>query len=112
VSLTLGDPAGYVAIAGLTLITVVTRGFMFLSQKEWPLPDWLHEGLRYAPLAALVAVAVPETLGTQGVWLDSWHDPKLWGGLSALAMARWRAGVLGPLVVGMAVYAALRLWSA
>jgi len=112
VSLTLGDPAGYVAIAGLTLITVVTRGFMFLSQKEWPLPDWLHEGLRYAPLAALVAVAVPETLGTQGVWLDSWHDPKLWGGLSALAMARWRAGVLGPMVVGMAVYAALRLWSA
>jgi branched-subunit amino acid transport protein len=108
-SVNLGDPMGYVAIAGLTLITVVTRGFMFLSQKEWPLPGWLHEGLRYAPMAALVAVAVPETLGTQGVWLNSWHDAKLWGGLAALAMARWRAGVLGPMVAGMAVYALLRL---
>ena len=104
-----GDPMGYVAIVGLALITVVTRGFLFLSRQEWPMPGWLHEGLRYAPMAALVAVAVPETVGTQGVWLNSWHDPKLWGGLAALAMARWRAGVLGPMVVGMAVYAALRV---
>ena len=36
-----------------------TRGFFFLSSREVPIPDWLRQGLRYAPLAAMAAVVVP-----------------------------------------------------
>ena len=44
---------GVLTIIGLTLITIVTRGFFFLTQREIPIPEWLRQGLRYAPLAAL-----------------------------------------------------------
>ena len=44
------------AIAGLTALTVLTRGFFLLTEREIPIPDWLREGLRYAPLAALAAI--------------------------------------------------------
>ena len=51
----------------LTVVTVVlffltsashallTRGFFFIGEREIPIPPWLRQGLRYAPLAALAA---------------------------------------------------------
>ena len=50
---------GVIAIVGLALITIVTRGFFLFPEREVPLPAWLQQGLRYAPLAALVAVIAP-----------------------------------------------------
>ena len=47
-------------IAGLTVVTVVTRGFFFMSSKPWHLPGWAQRGLQYAPIAALSAVIAPE----------------------------------------------------
>ena len=51
-------PAWYttIGIAGLAVVTVVTRGFFLLSDREIELPPWAVQGLRYAPIAALVAV--------------------------------------------------------
>ncbi len=57
---------GTIAIIGLALLTVLTRAFFLLPERELPLPDWLQQGLRYAPLAALVAVVAPEIVLTQG----------------------------------------------
>ena len=54
------------AILGLAVITVGTRGFFLYPEQELPLPGWLKQGLRYAPLAALAAVVAPEVLMTQG----------------------------------------------
>src|SRR5688572_5632952 len=50
------------AIAGLALLTLLSRGFFLLPEREVPLPDWLRQGMRYAPLAALVAVIAPEVV--------------------------------------------------
>ena len=47
-------------IVGMTVITVVTRCFFFISEREWRLPSWAQRGLQYAPIAALSAVVVPE----------------------------------------------------
>ena len=44
------------AILGLTVITVATRGFFLYPERDLPLPEWLRQGLRYAPLAAIAAV--------------------------------------------------------
>ena len=48
-----------IAIVGLAFITVGTRGFFLYPDRDLPLPDWLKQGLRYAPLAALAAVIAP-----------------------------------------------------
>ena len=28
------------AILGMTAISVITRGFFFISEREWTLPEW------------------------------------------------------------------------
>ena len=42
-----------IAILGLAVITLLTRSFFFISEREIPLPRWVERGLRYAPIAAL-----------------------------------------------------------
>ena len=97
------------AILGLAVITVATRGFFLYPDRELPLPDWLRQGLRYAPLAALAAVVVPEVLLTQGHLLTTWKDARLFAVAAATAWFFWRRGILGTIVVGTGVMVALRL---
>jgi len=99
----------FVAILGLTAITVVTRGFFLLSEREWPLPVWANRGLRYAPLAALAAVIAPEVLLTDGVLLDTWRSPRLFAALAGTLYFWWQRGILGTIVVGTATMLALKL---
>ncbi|RVU47763.1 AzlD domain-containing protein [Rubrivivax rivuli] len=98
-----------VAVIGLTVITVVTRGFFFLSRREIPLPDWLRQGLRYAPLAAMAAVVVPEVVMSQGQLIGTWQDARLFAVVAGAAWFWWRRGILGTILVGMAVLLPLRL---
>ena len=74
-----------IAIAGLAVITLLTRGFFLCPERELPLPGWLMQGLRYAPLAALVAVVAPEVVMTQGRLIDTWMDARLPAVLAATA---------------------------
>jgi len=97
------------AIVGMTAITLVTRGFFFLQRAQWPVPGWLLEGLRYAPLAAMVAVVAPEVVMTQGQLVNTWKDPRLFGAAAATAWYFWRRDMLGTIVAGTAVLLALRL---
>lgn len=97
-------------IAGLTVITVVARAFFFLSERELVLPDWVKRGLRYAPLAALAAVVVPELVMTQGMLVtEPWRDARLYAAAAATAYFFWRRDILGTIVTGMAVLLPLRL---
>ena len=98
-----------ITIVGLALLTVTTRGFFFLSEREIPIPEWLRQGLRYAPLAALAAVVVPEVVMTQGQLIHTWHDARLFATAAAAAWFCWRRGILGTILVGMAVLLPLRL---
>jgi branched-subunit amino acid transport protein len=100
---------GVVAIAGLALITVVTRGFFLLPDRDLPLPNWLQQGLRYAPLAALVAVVAPEVMMTQGHLIGSWADARLPAVGVSTAYFYWRRDILGTIVSGTAVLLVLKL---
>lgn len=96
--------------AGLTVITVVARCFFFLSERELVLPEWVKRGLRYAPLAALAAVVVPEIVMTQGrLVAEPWADARVLAAAAATAYYFWRRGILGTIVTGMAVLLPLRL---
>jgi branched-subunit amino acid transport protein len=97
------------AIAGMTLITVVTRCFFLLPKRALPLPPWALQGLRYAPLAALVAVIAPEIVLTDGALVATWQDARLFAAAAATAYFAWRRGILGTIVIGTAVMLALRI---
>jgi branched-subunit amino acid transport protein len=99
-----------VAIAGLAAITLLTRGFLFFRRAEVPVPAWLIEGLRYAPLAALAAVVAPEIVMTDGALTPTWRDARLFGAAAATAWFFWRrTDLLGTIVVGTLTMLALRL---
>jgi branched-subunit amino acid transport protein len=98
-----------IAIAGMAAITLVTRGFFFLQRAQLPVPAWLIEGLRYAPLAAMVAVVAPEIVMTQGHFITTWKDARLFGAAAATGWYFWRRGMFGTIVAGTAVLLALRL---
>ena len=100
---------GITTVVGLAAITVFTRGFFLLTDREMPIPDWLRQGLRYAPLAALAAVVVPEVVMQQGHVVNTWQDARLFAALAGAAWFWWRRGILGTIVVGMAVLLPLRL---
>lgn len=102
------------AIAGLAVVTVVTRGFFFISQREWQLPGWAQRGLQYAPIAALAAVIAPDILLAEGGGLAPlWRDARAWGALAAAGFYFWRRGTAlalpGAIAAGMAAYLPLRL---
>jgi branched-subunit amino acid transport protein len=97
------------AIAGLTALTVLTRGFFLLTEREIPIPDWLREGLRYAPLAALAAVVVPEVVMTQGQLISTWQDARVYAAVTGAAYFFWRRDILGTILTGMAVLLPLKL---
>ncbi|MFN4117781.1 AzlD domain-containing protein [Acidovorax sp.] len=97
------------AIIGLAVITVISRAFFMIPERELPLPDWLKRGLKYAPLAALTAVIAPEILMTQGELIDTLRDARIPAVLCASAYYFWRRGILGTIVVGMVVYLPLHI---
>ena len=100
---------GTVAIVGLALITVLTRGFFLIPERDLPIPAWLQQGLRYAPLAALVAVVVPEIVLTQGELIATWKDARLPAVLASTLYFSWRRDILGTILSGTAVLLGLRL---
>jgi branched-subunit amino acid transport protein len=101
--------AAIVAVLGLAVITLLTRGLFFLTPREIPLPGWLRQGLRYAPLAALAAVVLPEIVLTRGQLITSVQDARVIAALVATAFFFWRRSILGTIVIGMAVLLPLRL---
>ena len=98
-----------VAIVGLAFITVGTRGFFLYPERDLPLPGWLKQGLRYAPLAALAAVIAPEVLMQQGHLITTVKDARLYAIAAATAYFFWRRGILGTIITGTAVMVALRV---
>jgi branched-subunit amino acid transport protein len=98
-----------VTIVGLAAITLLTRGFFILPERDMPLPGWLRQGLRYAPLAAMAAVVLPEVVMTQGQLIDTWRDARLFAAAAGAGYFFWRRGILGTIVVGTVTMLLLRL---
>jgi branched-subunit amino acid transport protein len=103
------DLLSIATIAGMTLITVLTRCLFFLSNKPWPLPAWARSGLKYAPIAALAAVVVPEVVTDAGHVVQTWKDARVFAAVLAVAWYFWQRSLLGTILVGMAVYLPLHL---
>jgi branched-subunit amino acid transport protein len=103
------DAYTLLTIVALGVITVITRGFFFISSRPWTLPNWAQRGLQYAPIAALGAVVVPEVVMSQGALIDTLLDARIFATLAGLAWFAWQRSVLGTIVAGMAVYLPLHI---
>lgn len=93
---------------GMAFITLLCRAFFVVPEQDLPMPRWLREGLRYAPVAALAAVVAPELVLTQGQLIDTWRDARLFGGAAGLAYYGWQRSLFGTIVCGTGVMLALR----
>lgn len=98
----------FLTSVGMAVITLSCRAFFLLSKDDLPMPRWLREGLRYAPIAALAAVVAPELVLTQGHLIQTWRDGRIFGALAGLAFYAWRRSLFGTIVCGTAVMLALR----
>jgi branched-subunit amino acid transport protein len=103
------DAFTLLTIVCMAAVTVLTRCLFFLSDKPWTLPHWAQRGLQYAPIAALGAVVIPEVVMSQGHLIGTWQDARVFAVAAGAAWFFYRRGVLGTIVVGMAVYLPLRL---
>ena len=98
-----------VIVLGLTVVTVLARGFFLFSNRTWSLPHWAQRGLQYAPIAALAAVVVPEVVMVNGHLMETWKDARLYAAIVGAAVYFWRKDVLFTIVAGMAVYMPLHI---
>jgi len=96
-------------IVGLTVITVVSRSFFFMSNSDWHLPHWAQRGLQYAPIAALSAVVIPEVVMTHGELIGTWQDARIFAALVGVLVYFAKRNVLFTILAGMAVYLPLHL---
>ena len=96
-------------IAGLVVITLLTRGFFILPSRDLPMPGWLREGLRFAPIGALAAVIAPDLVMSHGQLITTWADARLFGAAAAVVWFVWQRTMLGTIVVGTGTMLILRL---
>ncbi|TDR32226.1 AzlD domain-containing protein [Hydromonas duriensis] len=98
-----------VAIFGLTAMTFITRSFFLLTPAHFEFSPMIQRALRYAPMAAIVAVIAPDVLMQGGAVDLSLHNKALFASALAGAAFMWRQSLLLMIGVGMLVYTLLRL---
>jgi len=102
-------------IIGLVVVTFVSRSFFILLGNRIKVSEWVLETIRYAPLAALIAILAPEIflpLGASSVMEFNLRLPNIWGGMAAMIAFYFSKRMISTLVIGMAVYTAARFWFA
>jgi branched-subunit amino acid transport protein len=102
----------WIAFFGLMLVTIITRGFFLLAGSRFNIPQTVHEFLRYAPTAALIAIVLPEILfiqepSSQLFELDL-YSPQLFGGLVAIIGFVVTKSMLGTIFLGMIAFTVAR----
>lgn len=91
----------------LTICSIVTRSSYFLFGDRFPLSEGMRRAFRYAPVAALVGIIIPELLPWSpdaGVTLDA----RPLAALVAVALFVRTNNTLAVIVGGMVAFWALR----
>lgn len=102
----------WIAFFGLMLVTIITRSFFLLGGSRFDIPETIHEFLRYAPTAALIAIVLPEVLfikdpASQLFQIDI-YSPHLFGGVVAVIGYLITKNMLGTIFLGMMAFTAAR----
>lgn len=103
----------WISFFGLMLVTILTRSFFLLGGSRFDIPEAVHEFLRYAPTAALIAIVLPEVLfvkdpASQLFQIDI-NSPHLLGGGVAVIGYLMTKNMLGTIFLGMMAFTAARV---
>jgi branched-subunit amino acid transport protein len=96
-------------IVGLALLTALTRGLFLALGDRIPVPARIQQGLRYAPMCALMAVVAPQLLLGGASMQFSIANPRLGAAVVAGAVMVWRNDMFSAMCAGMATLVLLRL---
>jgi branched-subunit amino acid transport protein len=102
-----------ILFVGMGLVTLGTRSFFMFWGDRVRMPELILRSIRYAPLAAIVAIVAPEILmpaSATEISQFNWALPQIWAGLAAFVVFSWLRTMLPTLIIGMLVYSALRYW--
>jgi branched-subunit amino acid transport protein len=102
-------PEIWLAIIGMTLVTLATRTVMLVFGDRIPLPPRVQHALRFAPACALAALIAPELLTEHGAWAISLGNAKFVAGTLAIAVMLATRSMMATMVIGMATFLAFRL---
>jgi branched-subunit amino acid transport protein len=95
-------------IAGLTLVTLLTRSLFLLLGDHVTLPARIRHGLRYAPACALAALVVQQLVLADQRLDISLFNPRLDAALVAIAVMLASRSMLATMSAGMAAFVLLR----
>ena len=99
----------WLTIAGLTLLTIVTRNAFLLLGHRVTLPERVQHALRYAPACALVALIVPEVVLQSGTLALALANPKLVASLVTVAVIVLTPPRSAAIALGMLAYTLVRV---
>jgi branched-subunit amino acid transport protein len=91
----------WLVIAGMALITIINRAGMILLAGKFDLPPALRSALRFAPPAALAAIAVPDLFLIAGQLSFAWNNPRLLAGVIGFALAVMTRSTMLAIIGGM-----------
>lgn len=99
----------WLTIAGLTLVTVVTRNAFLVLGHKISMPERVQHALRYAPACALVALIVPEVVLQSGTLALTFSNPKLVASVVAVATLMVTRRAVAAIALGMLAFTLIRL---
>ena len=99
----------WLTIAGLTLVTVVTRNLFLVLGHRVTLPERVLHALRYAPACALVALIVPEVVLQSGSVALEFGNPKLVASVVAVATLLLTRRAVAAIALGMLAFTLIRV---
>ena len=97
------------ATVGLTLVTIATRSSFFMLPARIELPAGVERALRYAPACALTAIIAQGVLARDQQPYVNVHNYEMWAIIAAAVVFAKTRNMVAMMVVGMAVFTALRL---
>jgi branched-subunit amino acid transport protein len=98
----------WLVIAGMAIVTYLTRAPLLLALARRPLPPRLRLWLQLIPLAVLPALAFPLTLVEGGRLTLSAAHPPLWGAVVVMVLAVLRVNLFVTVALAVATVAILR----
>lgn len=103
-----GDGLAFIAlVAGLCVVTLVARNLFLVLPPRWHPRGWVEQALRVAPLAALLAITVPEITRDVGLAPATWLDARLMAAVALVAVVALGGKALWALGVGAVVFVAM-----
>ena len=98
----------WLAVAGITFSTVLTRAGFLVLERDVRLPASVHTALRYAPVCALGGIIAPELLVSDGHVLFAVENIRLLAAVAGVTVYLVTHSVLGTIAGGMGVFWLLR----